>query len=268
MVSTKALMARAAKLITDNSSDTTWPLYLSMFDLETLAEDVPRLYRSQSFGDPDYPTCVFRLLNLIAKQNESIAIDFIKYLLSKDFDLEKDEIISQDPYLLKELGLVQEEKAGEFTVMPIQITVEKLIDIKTLPHDFYYELRDQINKAYLYDILPAVQILSRKFLESLIVDILRKKYTMKQIDLFYDSKHGRFNGFNTLLCNISERIDYFKAVSTAFDKDFLKLVNNFRAQGNSSAHTIELNLDRNQIKTQGGELEYVIKVLVKVYQSI
>jgi hypothetical protein len=268
MVSIKALMARAAKFITDISWDTNWRLYLSMFDLEHLAEDVPRLYRSQSFGDPDYPTCVFHLLTLIAKTDEKLAVEFISYLLSKEFDLAKDEIISQDPILLKELGLVQEEKAGNFSVLPIQITIEKLIEIKTLPHDFYYELQDQINKAYAYDILPAVQILSRKFLENLIIDILRKKYTMKNVDLFYNKGFGRFHGFNTLLKNVSDRIDDFTAISPVFDKDFLKLINNFREQGNSSAHTIELKHDRSQIKKQGEEFEYIIKVLVKVYQAI
>jgi len=268
MTSTKALMARAAKFITDITWDTSWNIYLSMFDLEDLAEDIPRLYRSQSFGDTDYPTCVFHLLTKIAERNEKQAIDFITYLLSKEFDLEKDEIISQDPYLLKELGLVKEEKAGEFSVLPIQVSIEKLIEIKTLPNDFYYDLQDQINKAYAYNVLPAVQILIRKFFENLIVDILRKKYTMKQVDLFYDPKNCRFHGFNTLLKNVTEKIDDFKAVSAAFNKDFLKLINKYREQGNSSAHTIELHLDRNQIKKQGEELEYIIKVLVKVYQSI
>ena len=66
MPSTKALLARAAKFITGIASDTNWRLYSTMFDVDDIAEGITRLYRSQGFGDPDYPGCVHRLFQAIA----------------------------------------------------------------------------------------------------------------------------------------------------------------------------------------------------------
>jgi len=55
--------------------------------------------------------------------------------------------------------------------------------------------------------------LNRKFLENLIVDILRNKYGMKNIDLFYDTKKGKLHIFEVLLKNLNDRIDDLSNIS-------------------------------------------------------
>lgn len=265
MASIRAILARASKFITDIKSDTDWNLYATIFDVDDIANRVTRLYRSQSFEDPDYPSCVNQFFQDIAEKDDNLAIDFVKYIISNDFNLKDEEIISKDPELLKGLGLLgkYEVKIPDFA--PLN---KKYIDIKVLPGDFYLELQEQINKAFAYGIFPAVQILSRKFLENLIVDILRKKYGMQRVELFFDVGRRRFHGFEQLLRNLDERIDDFIGISQAFDSSFLSKVNRFREQGNSSAHTIELNLEINDIENDGSDLEFIIKVLIKVFDSI
>jgi len=71
-----------------------------------------------------------------------------------------------------------------------------------------------------------------------------------------------------LLKNLHDRIDDFTGISPVFNSDFLKKINKFREQGNSSAHTLELNLDKEELKKDAKDLEYIIKVLVKVLNSI
>jgi hypothetical protein len=144
----------------------------------------------------------------------------------------------------------------------------KYLNIPTLPDSFYVELQEQINKAFKYEIFPAVQILFRKLLENLIIDILRKKYGMTKIELFYDTNKGKFHGFNFLLKVLDERINDFAAISAVFDKEFLKKINEFREQGNSSAHTIELKLDKDRIAKEAKEKEYIINVLIRVFNSL
>ena len=264
VVSTKALLARAAKFLTDITYDTDWHIYTTMFDVDDIADNVYRLYRSQSFHDPDYPSCVHNLFQEIAERDENLAIEFVRYVISHEFDLKNEEIISKDLELLKALNLIGEE-TGFPTIVP---TFEKYLSVKVLPGDFYIELQEQINKAFAYNILPAVQILSRKFLENLIVDILRKRYGMQRVELFYDTSRRRFHGFETLLKNLHDRIDDFTGISPVFNSDFLKKINKFRELGNSSAHTLELNLDKEELKKDVKDLEYIIKVLVKVLNSI
>lgn len=264
-LSTKALLARAAKFITDIGFETDWRLYTMMFEVESIAEGIPRLYRSQSFHDPDYRNCVAKLLLGIAAKDEASAIQFVKYVISDSVNLKDDTIVARDPDLLGALDLIGE---GEFVLPAVSVSTKKHLDVKVLPGDFYIELQDQINRAFTYGIFPAVQILSRKFLESLIVDILRKKYGQQRVELFYDTSRRRFLGFEALLKNIHDRIGDFASTSPAFDEAFLKKIDEFREQGNSSAHTIELSLKKEDLEKDSKDLEYIVKVLVKVLNSL
>jgi hypothetical protein len=268
IASIKSLMARASKFITDQTWKTNWVIHLSIFDIEDITEDIPRLYRSQSWGDDDYPTQVMVLFIKIAEYDEKLALDFVKYVIKQDFDLTKTGVISKDPKLLESLGLIKGGKEAEIEYPPVEIDIEKLIEVKELPHDFYYDLTEEINKAYSYNILPAVQILIRKMLENLIIDILRKKYTMKNIDLFFNTEKGRFHGFQHLLKNLTEKIDDFKAISPEFTKNFLREINSFREHGNATAHTLEINIKREEIKKDKDKLNYIIKLLTRVFQSL
>jgi len=265
MVSTKALFARAAKFITDITYETKWQIYAPMFDVEDIADSVPRLYRSQSFHDPDYPVCVSTLFQKIAAEDEHLAIEFVKYVIANEIDLTNEGVVSKDIELLKSLGFLN----GEAASLPsVPLSIKKYIDIKVLPGDFYIELQEQINKSFAYGIFPAVQILSRKFLESLLVDILRKKYGDQRIELFYDPSRRRFHSFERLLNNLQDRIDDFKAISPEFNTEFLKKINGFREQGNSSAHTIELKIDKSDLEKDGKDLEFILKLLIRVFESV
>lgn len=264
MPSTKALLARAAKFITGIASDTDWRLYSTMFDVDDIAEGITRLYRSQGFGDPDYPGCVHRLFQAIAAKDESLALQFVRYVIKDSIDLEDTKMVATDPELLVALDLIGEEQAS---LPPLAPASGRLLDVKVLPGDFYIELQEQINKAFAYGIYPAVNVFGRKFLENLLVDILRKKYGMGSVELFYDTGRRRFHGFEILLKNLHDRIDDFAAISPAFDDAFLRKINMFREHGNSSAHTIELKLSKEDLERDVKDLEYAIKLLVRVLDT-
>lgn len=150
----------------------------------------------------------------------------------------------------------------------IPISGEKYITIKELPDDFYYDLIEYIDRAYSYNIFPAVRILNRKLLENLIVDLLRKRFGMSEIDLFYDTKNRRFHGFNVLLKNMKDKIEDLKPISAAIDHDFLNSINQFRISGNSSAHTIELHVTKEEIDKEKADLMFIVKVLSKAIKSL
>ncbi|RJS83822.1 hypothetical protein CW706_05560 [Candidatus Bathyarchaeota archaeon] len=80
-----------------------------MFDVDDIDDNVYRLYRSQSFHDPDYPSCVHNLFQEIAKRDENLAIEFVRYVISHEFDLKNEEITSRGPELLKALNPIGEE---------------------------------------------------------------------------------------------------------------------------------------------------------------
>ena len=70
-------------------------------------------------------------------------------------------------------------------ISKVMILMKKdILLIENVPDDFYRQLIDLINECYSKGIYSAVSIFSRKLLESLIVDILKKKYGTTNIDIF------------------------------------------------------------------------------------
>lgn len=194
------------------------------------------------------------------------------YLTSFKEEIELRESIDEKSTKLEKKRTKEEIAEGSSNIVEqstFDISPEKYIDLKVLPNDFYIELQEQINRAFVYNVLSAVQILSRKILENLIIDILRKKYKGPGIELYYNTTKRRFQGFEILLKNLSDKLDAgdFKGISDAFDRDLLRRVNEFREQGNSSAHSIELDLRREDIKQKGEEISFLIKVLLKVFEN-
>lgn len=206
----------------------------------------PRLVRSQSFGDDDYPSCVLKFLKDVYKRNPEDT-KFVISRIVRDGD-EQDAL--DPPYrpAFEVLGIIPESGATAPVLSPIMIT--KYLDIESFPHDFYKELSEQINACYQYGLYPASQILIRKMLENCLIDILRKRYGMTNVELFYDTRTGRFHDFSRLLETARNNIQDFVHVKDSFNENLIRQINDFREQGNSSAHNI--NLD---IKTVGLELD-------------
>jgi hypothetical protein len=123
----------------------------------------------------------------------------------------------------------------------------------------------QVDRAFNVGILPAVQILSRKLLEDLVIDILRKKYGPPRLELYFGKGKRRFQGFELLLRNLSDNLGDFVG-SPGLDLPLLKRVDTFREQGNSSAHSMELTLDPAIAKSELVELEHIAKVSIRVLQ--
>ena len=125
-----------------------------------------------------------------------------------------------------------------------------------------------INKCYSFGVYSAVRILNRKLLENLLIDLLRKKFGMTEIDLFFDTGKGRFHDFSILLKNMDVKLGDFKPISTALDSRLLKKINEFRDSGNSSAHTIELQIEKGELDISKEDIIFIARVLSKVIKSL
>lgn len=111
-------------------------------------------------------------------------------------------------------------------------------------------------------------MLVRKLLENLLIDILRKRYGMQKCELFFDVSHGRFHGFNVLVKNINERIKDFKIIVPSLNHDFINELNKFRESGNSASHSLEIDVNEDDLMTEKDDLEQLIKTLVRIFNNI
>jgi len=261
----KAIIAQTVDILSSEEcwNGVDWRITLEMFMFGHLLDKVPRLLRSQFFHDDDYPNNVLRTLKYAYEENPQIAMQMIRYILEKLRDQLGESIFTRYPLVKAFL----ERNESELPVI-FPTTETKYLDVSNVPDPFYRDLIDLINKCYSYGIYPAVLVFSRKLLENLLVDILRRKYGMQNVELFFDAKRRRFRSFNELLKNFEEGLDDFKVIMPHLNRDFIRKINTFREAGNSSAHTLELNIQKSWLDENRDELEYVVKTLIRLYNNI
>lgn len=229
-------------------------------------DENPRLTRSQSFGDPDYSACVLKFLKDVYGRNPEDA-KFVIGRIVQDGD-EQDALDPQYRPAFEGLGIVPESGVTAPILPPIMI--QNYLVIESFPHDFYKELAAQINSCYQYRLYPAAQVLIRKMLESCLIDILRKRYGMVDVGLFYDTARGHFHNFSILLENARNRTGDFVHVKDSFNEDLLKQINDFREQGNSAAHNINLDIQKvkSELDTNRHKLNFIIKSLFRTISNL
>lgn len=243
---------------------TNWVIMAGMVNCDL--EDFPRLLKSQSFGDDDYPAWILKFLEEIYRRNPG-DVKFIIGKIVMDGDLE-DALDPQYRPAFENLGIIPKSGA-KMPVLPQIITV-RFLDIESFPHDFYKDLLEQINTCYQYGLFPAAQVMIRKLLENCIIDILRRRYGMEKIELFYDTTKGRFRDFSLLIETSQANMGDFLSVKESFNKGLLNKINDFREQGNSSAHSI--NLDITEIKMEldknRSDINFIVKSLFRTIDNL
>ena len=68
---------------------------------------------------------------------------------------------------------------------------------------FFLELQKEINLTWKLGLFTSTIILSRKLIENLVIEILRKKFPLNSsptnLDLYYGKSKGRFHNFSHML---------------------------------------------------------------------
>jgi len=263
-VTPERALALIADFIVKKRYRTNWPIMAGIvgYDLR----DNPRLVRSQTFMDDDYPTCVLRFLTDVYERSPEDG-KFVISRIVQDGD-EQEALDPQYRPAFETLGIIP--KSGVPTPILPSIMSTKYLDIEIFPHDFYKELAEQINACYQYRLYSAAQILIRKLLENCLIDILRKRYGMPNVKLFYDTSRGRFHDFSMLLETVHNKIADFVHVRDSFNEDLIRRINIFREQGNSSAHNINLDVDtvRRELDESRSELNFIVKSLFRTISNL
>ena len=138
---------------------------------------------------------------------------------------------------------------------------EEFIEFKFIKQKFYSDLIQNFNEIYRHGIFWLLPLILRKIIENYLIDILRKKYGMKNIELFYRKSQSRFEDFSQLLSNFEAKLADFKLYSAEINKDFIKTLDYFREKGNSSAHSIEVLVKKKNIDDYREEINHLINML-------
>lgn len=167
-------------------------------------------------------------------------------------------------------GNVEGSKDFEVKGISGQIVSDYHLLLNTLFEDkFFDDLKFEINTAFRFGLYTATVVLVRKIFERQIIDVLRQKYTMSHMELFY--KDGYFLGLSELIRNLRDRLDDFKPY------DFFKLEREkqafidflwaIRDEGNAGAHSMPY-LGYNEILELKSSINKYSDLLVRMYRKV
>jgi len=133
---------------------------------------------------------------------------------------------------------------------------------------FYTSLIKDINRSYHARIYDATLVLSRKLFESLLIDILRGHYGNQRIRMFFNPDRAEYRSFAKLIDKFENNIGDFKHYSLTLDQEFIDLLNGFRVDANTSAHSIEVDISEDEIEAKSEDATHIAQILLNVWQKV
>jgi hypothetical protein len=143
--------------------------------------------------------------------------------------------------LLRDAGVDYDVSTKEFKIKDDGHTVTFPLSKDTLITEkfgdrFYDRLKNEINVGYKFGLYTSVAVLSRKLIENLLIDMLRKKYPASE-ELYFDKNRNRFHDFARLLANLEKMKSTFVIDERTVSK-FISLANPFKLSTNSKVHSM------------------------------
>ncbi len=155
---------------------------------------------------------------------------------------------------LKENGVQYDETSKQFsyadTTLSISITpyLSTSFIMIDLSEPLYENLKNEINRVYSYGLFTSALVLSRKLVENLLIDILRKKYPVANngLDVYYITSKRRFKDFSVLIEELEVRkADFAPDGSTV--EVILTLIKPIKETSNSGAHSLTFYSNKNEV---------------------
>ena len=224
-----------------------------------------------SKGTYGYKSKVFyeRYLRLPEKLVKGFAIDEgmgIELILHEVVRGEEVEQIFPDARINGSMDFESKGPSGEILASPELLITTKFDD------EFYDELVFEINSAFRLRLFTATMVLVRKLFERLIIELLRQKYGMPQIELFYSTQDDGFHSLSTLIRNLRTKIDDFKPYDFfKLDREkesFLNFLWDVKEEGNASAHSLGPLLGPEEINALKPSIDKYSDLFVRLIQKV
>lgn len=134
---------------------------------------------------------------------------------------------------------------------------------------FYDKLIENINTTYQYRVYDATLVLTRKLLESMLIDLLRGEFGREGTTLYFNPDTAQYRGLAALINNFEEQSgEYRKYSLTVADDEFIELLESFRQDGNASAHSIEINITEEEIKSKSDDATRIVNILMNIWKKV
>lgn len=259
----KIFIGQVAKLIENREyDDIDWVFVLETYGFENVFENYRDLARPDNIAFENYKWQTRHALLDSINDNEDDALEMIHYIFNNYLEVNDDDFEKYD--------WLKEFLNKDIRSKPNIYSKENYLEIKNTPqeHDFYEELINLINNCYNYEIYAPVIVFSRKLLENLIIDILKKVYGSDNIDKYYITNQRRYQDFKTILENFEVIINDLNHLEPELDKKIIKNINSFKSTANSNVHSLVVNPSKTDVDDKKKKLNDLVKILIKIYGDI
>ncbi|MFB1064915.1 hypothetical protein [Natrinema sp. H-ect4] len=258
----EALIGQFSRFAVSTDLDTNdWVMAATEFGVNETLKDIDRFHASWNHRDNDQQANTTQFLREVAEEDEEKAVGVMKRIYTLA-DTDSDTL---EKYPALEILENQDPGTG---VLHTAFRSEQFIDIDNVPGTFYPDLVDDINQCYSLGVNDATLVLTRKLLENLIIDILRKEYGKQEIDLYYLPDNRRFQNFSTLLSNFEKNLGDFEHLSSGLDSDFIDELDSFRQDANAEAHSIETSITEEEMDNYREQAQHSAQVLFRIQENM
>lgn len=261
----QVLKVHFAEYASSNMSQSDWEMVNREFGIHDSASNIHRFYQSYHWSDPDMKKTTLRFLDKI-QDNEGE--EFMLKVMRRSYDKKggaSDDLLEENPALTALEGKDADISAN---IPAIPLHSKEFISLDNIPGTFYPKLIGDINTTYRIGIYDSTLVLSRKLIENLIIELLRKKYDTDRLELYYDTDIKQFQNLNTLKENFEENLGDFEHYSDSMDSDFISLIDEFRHTANRGAHSIEVSLTQDEMDEYSDNLKKIVPVLFRVSSQL
>ena len=134
--------------------------------------------------------------------------------------------------------------------------------------DRYERLVADINESYRYRLYDATMVLTRKFFEDMIFQILKTHYAGRQNDMFYDQENGQHYSFDGLLTNLKEGVPELRMYSRELDRPMIEDIRDLKEEGNSGAHSIRIDFTDQEVESLSIEATQYAEIIYETLLGV
>lgn len=154
-------------------------------------------------------------------------------------------------------GALEDRRSGAF------------IDLDVIEHTYYEQLVDDINRCYEYRVNDGVLVLTRKLHENLVYEILRAEYSDTDPQMFYDVENHRHYRYDELLNNLKDAAkDVRRMTKEGLDGEMVEEIRALKDKGNTSAHSIRVDIPDDELDDLSWEATYYTEVLYEIWSNL
>lgn len=209
-------------------------------------------------------------ISLLRRDNTSCTLSAVAQIYARQHGISVlNKLDKEDKASLANIEVKENKITVHKKRLRIGEKIVKIIDYDTGDH-FKKGHIQEINRAYTKGCYTAVNIVARKIIENLIIDILRKKFppnTKTNKELYYDTTKRRFKDFSVILNNLYKKRNEFELDDKNIVERLVSMAKKVKADANDKTHSWFYLVTRRR-EIDDLDIQTIIELIKKLEKSV